>query len=240
MNQYLHLTHYVPIITTIVSVFFAWHILSRYRAKPQAYHLLWWGLGVAAYGCGTLVESLVTLFGWHVVLFKAWYIAGALLGGAPLALGTVYLLFSRRTGHIGTGLLIITVAITSVFVLLSPVDYSLVDPNLLNSNVLVWQNIRMVSPFINSLAFIFLVGGAVYSTIKFIGKPESRHVAIGNVFIAIGAILPGIGGMYSRLGHTEALYIGELIGLIFIWYGYRMCQSRPIPRSAPQESPAAA
>jgi len=42
----------------------------------------------------------------------------------------------------------------------------------------------------------------------------------GNVFIAAGAILPGIGGVASRAGSTELLYITELIGIILIWIGY--------------------
>ena len=43
---------------------------------------------------------------------------------------------------------------------------------------------------------------------------------IGNVFIAVGAILPGIGGVASRAGYTEVLYIGEFIGIMLIWTGY--------------------
>jgi len=30
--------------------------------------------------------------------------------------------------------------------------------------------------------------------------------------------------MGSRMGHTELLYIGEFIGLILIWIGYKYCQ----------------
>ncbi len=75
-------------------------ILARYRHKPESHHLLWWGIGIVTYGVGTLIESLVTLFGWQEALFKAWYIAGALLGGAPLAIGSIYLLLGERAGRI--------------------------------------------------------------------------------------------------------------------------------------------
>jgi hypothetical protein len=100
----------------------------------------------------------------------------------------------------------------------------LVDPKMLNGKALAWQPIRRVSPFINSLAALFLIGGALYSAIRFFSYPESRHVSIGNIFIAVGALLPGIGGMSSRMGRTELLYIGEFIGVILIWIGYRYCQ----------------
>ena len=87
MPQFVELSHYPPILLTVISAAFAWVILARYRLKPQSYHLLWWGIGIVTYGLGTLIHSLVMLLGWQAALFKAWYIAGALLGGAPLAIG---------------------------------------------------------------------------------------------------------------------------------------------------------
>ena len=223
MPLLVELSRYLPILSTVISAAFAWVILARYRLKPQSHQLLWWGIGIITYGAGTLIESLVTLLGWQVALFKAWYIAGALLGGAPLAIGTIYLLFGRRAGHIAVVLLLAAVSLTSIFVILSPVRMELVDPKMLSSKVLAWQSIRRVSPFINSLAALFLIGGAIYSAIRFFSSPESRPVSIGNIFIAAGALLPGIGGMGSRMGHTELLYLGEFIGVILIWIGYRYC-----------------
>jgi hypothetical protein len=224
MPAIVEISRYLPILSTIISAAFAYVIFTRYRQKTQAYHLLWWGIGIVAYGAGTLIESINTLLGWHAALFKAWYIAGALLGGAPLALGTVYLLWGKRAGQVGVVLLVTVVSVTSVFVILSPIRLELVDPQLLSSKVLAWQEIRRVSPFINVTAFLALVGGALYSAIRFFGDPVSRHVSIGNIFIAIGALLPGIGGMGSRMGHTELLYIGEFVGVILIWLGYKFCQ----------------
>ena len=224
MDKLVALSHYLPIFTTIISAVFAFLILSRYIAKRQSKQLLWWGVGVAVYGAGTLVESITTLFGWHIIVFKIWYIVGALLGGAPHALGTVYLFFSKKVGDVSTAVLFTVVTVTSVFVILSPVNYTLVDAGIVNSKVLVWQSIRLVSPFINSFAALILIGGALYSAAVFFRRSETRNRFIGNVFIAIGALLPGIGGLYSRLGHTEVLYIGELLGIIAIWTGYKYCQ----------------
>lgn len=227
MPRLIELSLYLPILSTLISAAFAWVILARYRLKRQSYHLLWWGIGIGTYGLGTLIESLVTLFGWQSALFKAWYIAGALLGGAPLAVGTIYLLFGRRAGRVAVVLLLAAVGVTSIFVILSPVRMDLVDPTILSGKALAWQSVRRVSPFINSLAALFLVGGAIYSAIRFFGHSDSRHVSIGNIFIAVGALLPGVGGMGSRMGHTELLYIAEFIGVILIWIGYKYCQ-RPL------------
>ncbi len=232
-DSLLNLTHYLPLCTTVVSAWFAWVILSRWGQKRQSYHLLWWGLGVITFGGGTLVESLNTLLGWHEVIFKSWYILGALLGGAPLAIGTIYLQYSKRVGHIAVAILVSVVTVVSIFVILSPIKTALIDPGILNSKVLEWQQIRLVSPFINSLAAIFLIGGAIASAIRFSKKRDTRNRFIGNVLIAVGAILPGVGGSFSRLGYTEVLYVTELLGIIGIFAGYRYCQ-RPVAAFAPQ------
>ncbi len=228
--------HYLPIITTIFSVVFAIELYRRYAGKPTSYHLLWWAIGVTTYGMGTLTESLITLTGWSELLFRTWYIVGALLGGAPLAQGTVYLVMKKRTAHVLSTLLVIAVLFGSTAVILTPLNYSLVNPHLPQGDVIVWQWVRMISPFINSYAFIFLVGGAIASAVKFRSIPTMRNRFIGNCFIAIGAILPGIGGAMSRMGHTQVLYVAELIGLVLIYVGYRSCIKAPAPLQHPLQA----
>lgn len=223
--------HYLPIITTIVSVPFAVSVLRRYATRKSGPHLAWWGVGILLYGIGTLTESIVTLFGWQEVVFRSWYIAGALLGGAPLAQGTVYLLLSRRTANILSAILIPFIAIAATAVLLTPIDTTLVESHRLTGSVMEWTWVRMFSPFINTYAFIFLVGGAVLSAIRYARKPELSHRFYGNTLIAVGALLPGIGGMSTRMGYTEVLYVTELIGLVLIWFGYQL-NVRPSPATS--------
>ena len=49
---------------------------------------------------------------------------------------------------------------------------------------------------------------------------KGRARFLGNILIAIGALLPGIGGTFTRFGYVEVLYITEFIGLAFIYFGY--------------------
>ena len=221
------LVHYVPVITTILAVPFALEIYRRYRAHPERLHLLWWAIGIATYGVGTFTEATTTLAGWNEPTFRAWYISGALLGGAPLAQGTVYLLLGKRTAHILTTLLIAYVIVASVFVVLSPIDYSQVEAHRLTGRVLQWQWVRAFSPVVNLYAVVFLIGGAILSALRYSGDPSTRHRVYANVLIATGAILPGIGGTATRMGYVEVLYVTELVGLLLTWMGYRM-SVRPV------------
>lgn len=231
--------HFIPIATTLIALLFAIVVFLRYRERRSGPHLLWWSAGILVYGIGTFTEASVTLFGWNEVLFRSWYISGALLGGAPLAQGTVYLLLARRTAHRLTLVLLPFVLVASVCVLLTPIDHSLVEPHRLSGSVMQWSWVRLFSPFINTYALIFLVGGAALSAWRFRRKTATFHRVVGNSLIAVGALLPGIGGMATRLGHVEVLYLGEFLGIILIWLGYRFNVRGRVGRRARSRAPLA-
>jgi hypothetical protein len=213
--------HYLPILTTLVALPFAVVLLRRWVVRRSGPHLIWWSLGVLVYGVGTATEAATTLFGWSEPVFRAWYISGALLGGAPLAQGSVYLYFPRRTANRMTAALVLVISVAALCVLLTPIDLSAVQPHRLSGRVIGWQWVRYFSPFINTYAVIFLIGTAIFSAVRFNRNPLLRHRAIGNALIAVGAMLPGIGGAATRMGHTEVLYVTELAGILLIWLGYR-------------------
>lgn len=89
--------------------------------------------------------------------------------------------------------------------------------------ILEWQWVRLLTPFINTYAAIFLIGSAFYSAIRWSKIENGKNRAIGNTLIATGALLPGIGGGMAKAGMVEALYIGEFVGIILIYAGYRIC-----------------
>lgn len=161
------------------------------------------------------------MLGWNPWVFRAWYVTGALCGGAPLAQGTVYLMLRRRVAHVLSVLLVAAIVAGAVLVVLSPVSPPL-DGHRLSGASLDWQRIRLLSPFINSYAAIFLIGGAIVSAVRYRNQSEQRHKYLGNIVIAIGAILPGIGGTFTRFGHVEVLYVTEFIGLLLIYVGFKL------------------
>ncbi len=242
----LSLAHYLPIITTLISAAFAVTIFKRYRLRGYSgNHLLWWTIGVLTYGLGTFSESYITLFGLNAFILKFWYIVGALMGGAPLAQGTIWLLLKPRTARWLTIALVIVVAASAVPVMLSPVNLEVLSPHLPSGRALEWQWVRAFSPFINTYAVIFLIGGAFLSAVRFRRMARAggttaslaRDRFIGNVLIATGAIMPAIGGAFTRFGYTRALYVGELLGLIIIWLGYWFnIRKRPVGQRRPEEA----
>ena len=214
------IAYYIPIATFCFSVFFAFKLWQHYKSKPGSTYILWWLIGVITYAVGTFTEGYHALMGWSTFNFKAWYISGALLGGAPLAQGTVYLVTKKKVANRLSVALISVVVIAAFCVAFSPVKSEAVEINRLTGSMLGWQWTRGFSPFINLYALIFLVGGAVYSAVKYYKEGNRKARFLGNVYIAIGALLPGLGGTFTRMGYEEVLFITELIGVLFIYTGY--------------------
>ncbi|HJP82828.1 MAG TPA: hypothetical protein VJ835_04915 [Fimbriimonadaceae bacterium] len=218
--------HYLPLLTTILSAAFFIILIQAWLERRTGPHLLWWAAGVFFYGLGTAIESAITLSGNTVPLNKAWYIAGALLGGYPLAQGAVYLLANRKLANLLTAITVPFIVLTSVLVILSPVDIAALDIHRPSGAILQWRWVRLMTPFINLYAATFLIGGAIVSARRYAKSGEFPERVRGNVLIAIGGILPGIGGSMAKAGLVEALYVGELIGLVLIWMGYSVIASR--------------
>ena len=212
---------YIPILTTILSLYFFVEILKHYLFRKKKY-LFWWMIGVATFGLGTLSESIHTIIGHNEFNLRFWYILGALLGGFPLAQGTVYLLFSKKFANQSSLFFISYILIASIFVLMVPIKITESFDGGLTVQVFEWQWVRFFSIPINIYAFTFLVGGAIYSAYKYSKFKNLIYKVYGNTAIAIGGILPGIGGSFTRAGYIEVLFVTEFFGLALIYAGYKI------------------
>ncbi len=229
------LVHYLPIASTVISAAFLAALLRRATKRRFPPHLLWWAVGVFFYGLGTAIESTITLHGNTETLTRLWYWAGAILGAYPLATGSLYLLARRPLAHALTAVSLTVVIVASIAVLLAPIDPAHVGPYRPTGHAIEWTWIRWLTPVINLYAALFLIGGAIYSSAGFFASGANYRRAVGTALIAFGAILPGIGGSMAKSGYTEALYVGELFGIILIWIGYEFCVRSPAPRNTVNE-----
>jgi hypothetical protein len=214
---------YVPLVTAALAGAFAVILFRHWRSRTGALHLAWWTIGVVFFGIAVLAEAAVTLWGWEPWLFRAWYISGALLGGAPLAQGTVYLLMRRRTAHVLAVCLTVYAAVAAVLVALTPLTVDPASPDALTGRVMDWSWIRALTPALNLYAVVFLAGGAAWSAWRFWRSDDvPRSLPIGNALIAVGAILPAFRGLVTRMGMADTVFVTELLGLALIFAGYRV------------------
>jgi hypothetical protein len=120
------------------------------------------------------------------------------------------------------------VAIATVLVILSPVNTAALEPTRPSGAILGWQWVRLLTPFINLYAVFFLIGGAIVSAWRHYYDRGHSYRAAGNALIALGALMPGIGGSFAKAGMVEVLYVAECAGLIVIWIGDRVCSRQEL------------
>ncbi len=209
----------LPLLSFILSFVFAYLVLRRY-ARRRGIHLLLWGIGLIFYGIGGFSEFYYGAFGWHPLIFRLWYLFGAVLVAAWLGQGTVYLLARRRVAHTLMVILVLGSLYAVYKVFTAQLDPSLMIEGELSGHAIVTPGVRVLTPFFNLYGLVTLVGGAVYSSFLFWRKRVLLHRAVGNVLIAAGALMPAFGGFFSRLGIPYALYVGEFLGVVLLFAGF--------------------
>jgi hypothetical protein len=237
---------WLPLLSSITSFVFAFLVLKRYSVR-RGPHLLLWGIGMIFYGIGGFCEAYYGFFGWNPLVFRLWYLFGAILVAAWLGQGTVYLLAKRKWANALMVVLTLASLYAAIRIFVAELDPSLMTSSLhtgseLSGHAIVSGGVRTLTPFFNLYGTATLVGGALYSAWIFWRKRVLLHRTIGNILIAVGAILPAFGGTFSRFGMGGALYISELLGAVLLFIGFlraitpmgeplRVVESNPLPES---------
>ncbi len=226
---------FIPLSSSIISFIFAFFVLKRYVERKRA-HLLLWGIGTIFYGIGGFCEFYYGAFGWNALVFRLWYLFGAILVAAWLGQGTVYLLAKISWAHA----LMIILGVASLYAVFKVFGAEL-DPSQmigsghtgaeLSGHAIISDGVRILTPFFNIYGTLTLVGGAAYSAWIFWRKRVLLHRTIGNILIATGAIMPAFGGLFSRMQFPGALYIGEFLGVILLFIGF-IRATTPFPNEA--------
>lgn len=205
-----------PLVSSIVSLLFALTVLDQFFARRKAYQLVW-AIGLFMYFIATGAEFWVEVGGLNEIAYRLWYLFGAILVAAYLGMGTLYLLITRRIGHIIMAILVF-ISIYAAFKAFSvPLDLSSLS---YLTGTAMPKEVRLMTPFLNSFGTLALVGGALYSAFVFWRRRFMPHRVLSNILVALGAILPAVGGTRMRLGSPELLYLLELLGIIIIFIGF--------------------
>jgi hypothetical protein len=218
--------HYLPIFSTLITFIFAASVFNRYKVKHGKHHLFW-GIGLVLYGIGTLTE-VILIFTNNDLALKFWYLCGAMLTAAWLGQGTINLLVRRKgVATILNNVLIIVSLLALVMVLLAPVTPAAATYNTAQPASAQYQDILTRSGVIVLLTILLniygtftLVGGAAYSAYIFWRKRILLNRMIGNILIAVGAILPALGGTFLKMGLPDFLYLSEFLGVILMYIGF--------------------
>ena len=228
---------------TLVAVAFAMSTFERWLARRRPYELAW-AVALALFAAGALCLWIGAGTGWTLPVFRAFYLFGAVVNVPVLALGTVYLLASRRTGG-RAALGVLAFAFFAAGVIVSAPARPIADATTLPQGSDVFDVLpRVLAAVASAGGALVVLGGAVWSAWKLRGTARLRRGRRmwANVVIAAGTLVLGASGLLnSVLGEMEAFAVTLAVGVTILYAGFLLAVTparRPAARAAPAEAPS--
>jgi len=88
----------LPSLSAILCFVFAATVADQWLRRRQPYQLVW-TIGLIWFGVAAGSEAIAGIAGWNELLYRTWYLFGAVWVAGWLGLGTVYLLARTRFGY---------------------------------------------------------------------------------------------------------------------------------------------
>jgi hypothetical protein len=88
----------LPGATAVLALVFSVALFDQWRERRGAFQLAW-ALGMLFFGIGAGSEALAAIGGWSELLYRTWYLTGAVWTVGWLGLGTAFLLGRTRFGY---------------------------------------------------------------------------------------------------------------------------------------------
>jgi len=217
----------------LIALAFALMCLDRFLNRRQPQELAW-SVAMALFSIGSVALWFGESVGWNALAFRIFFLAGAVLNVAWLALGTLYLLAGPRVGDVVRAWLIAASSFASGVVLFVPLKTSVSGHELPTGREVFGPFSRALAAIGSGVPALVIIGGAVWSAWRIMrGNSPSltssvrrqisspRRLALGNTLIAVGTlVLSGSGSLAGRFGKDQAFAITLLAGVTVLFVGF--------------------
>jgi hypothetical protein len=231
-----------PLAAALVSGTFSASLIRQF-VRRHGPHQLAWGIALGTFAAASVFAAVGMLAGWSGPIFRLYYLFGALVNVPVLALGTLYLYFPRRVGHLAA----LGVAAASLYAAVAVMSADLVEAPLgitgaipMGSEVMA-PAVRALSRYYSYAGFLIVVAGAVWSAVKLARRPGDRfkRLAQGNGLIAAGTVVVALGSAFARQGQGSVFAVGLAVGVTVMYLGFLRTSTPPGRKVAVAEAQGA-
>ena len=218
---------------TLVAAAFALSTFDRWHRRGQPQELAWTvAMTLFTIGSGALWWAEAT--GWSMFAFRVFFLAGAVLNVAWLALGTIYLLANKNFADQLRRTLVALSAFSTGVIAVAPTKRDIIIGEFPAARELFGVLPRIMAAVGSGVPALVIIFGALWSTWLVIKSQTPNlksaaqrtvvapaRLAFGNVFVAVGTlVLSASGTLAGRLGKDRAFAITLLVGLCILFIGF--------------------
>lgn len=193
-----------------------------------------WTIAMALFALGSFSLWWAESTGWSIGVFRLFFLTGAVLNVAWLALGTVYLLAGTRVGNAVQVALVALSGFATSTVLLAPTKAAVVANEFPTGKEVFGAAPRILAAVGSGVPALVIILGALWSTWRVLRRKNPslspRHtravtnpwrLASGNLLIATGTIVLSLSGtLAGRLGKDRAFAVTLLAGVVVLFIGF--------------------
>ena len=88
----------LPAVTSLLALIFAAALFDQWLERRHTFQLVW-AIGMLFFAIASGSEALAAALGWNELLYRTWYLTGAVWTAGWLGLGTAFLLGRTRFGY---------------------------------------------------------------------------------------------------------------------------------------------
>jgi MFS family permease len=220
----------LALLAGIAASAFSIDLWVNYRARPRP-HIAAYGLGMTMFAVATWALYLGLALGWNGLVYRAFFLFGGVLNIPFLALGSMFLVVGRKSGHvmaIGLGAL---TAISATLTATVPFANALPASGVPHDIFATGFSPRLFAIIGGSLGATTLTVLSIVSAFRF--WKRNRGIVWGNLLIVAGTFAAASGGTSLALGEASGFALSLLVAVTLIWAGYRVASGE---RSGPPPS----
>lgn len=219
-------------LAAVAATAFFVDLVRNYLSKERP-HVAAYAAGIGTFAVATWALFFGVLAGWTSASYRTFYLFGAIVSVPLLALGSMFLVVGRRSGHLMTFALFPFFAISIPMTLAEPFVGPLPPGGVPAGSELFEAGFgpRMWAAIGSGLGATILIILALVSVFRF--WRSNRRVVWGNLLILAGTFAASSGGTVLALGEQGGFALSLLLAAGLIWAGYRVASGARRPSPAP-------
>jgi hypothetical protein len=209
----------LALLAGLVATGFLLRLAASYRSRPRP-HLAAWTVAFLMYSLATWALFAGLALGWSGPVFRVYYWLGAIVNVPVLAVGSIYLNFGRRAGHISAVVMALAALATAWVVFTVGLDPIPLQAGgvVRGSAVFETRLPAILAGIFSPLGALVVIVLSLVAVVRF--RNRNRSLAAGNLLIILAILALSVGGVKSTFYEGGLLAGTLLIGAALLWAGF--------------------